>query len=141
MGRWSNFDRRLGPASVHDRIYPQWSFYGTAKRKKAQHPGDHGRRHRLDDKNKFLPTVHGFDEFFGNLAYNLRSDPFERADESAMPFQTSNQLFFIVPAQAVVARWLSTFKDFPPRQKPSSFNVDDVVRKLADAAARGLDGI
>jgi len=54
-----------------------------------------------------------------------------------MPFQTSNQLFFIVPAQAVVARWLGTFKDFPPRQKPSSFNVDDVVRKLEDAAAKG----
>ena len=70
-------------------------------------------------------------------AYNLRSDPFERADESAKPFETSNQLFFIVPAQAVVARWLGTFKDFPPRQKPSSFNVDDVLRKLEDAAAKG----
>ena len=54
-----------------------------------------------------------------------------------MPFQTSNQLFFIVPAQAVVARWLATFKDFPPRQKPSSFNVDDVLRNLEDAAAKG----
>jgi hypothetical protein len=31
-----------------------------------------------------------------------------------MPFQTPNQLFFIVPAQAVVARWLSSFKEFPP---------------------------
>jgi arylsulfatase len=68
---------------------------------------------------------------------NLRNDPFERADESAMPFQTSNQLFFIVPAQAVVAKWLSTFKEFPPRQKSASFNVDAVVEKIMDAAAKG----
>ena len=70
-------------------------------------------------------------------AYNLRNDPFERADESGMPFQTSNQLYFIVPAQAVVARWLSSFKEFPPRQKSASFNVDDVVEKIMDAAAKG----
>lgn len=70
-------------------------------------------------------------------AYNVRSDPFERADESAMPFQTSNQLFFVVPAQAVVARWLSTFKEFPPRQTPASFNVDAVVEKIMSAAAQG----
>jgi hypothetical protein len=68
--------------------------------------------------------------------YNLRSDPFERADESAMPFNT-NQLYFLVPAQAVVSRWLSTFKEFPPRQKSASFNVDDVVDKIMDAAAKG----
>ena len=70
-------------------------------------------------------------------AYNLRSDPFERADESGMQFQTSNQLYFIVPAQAVVARWLESFKEFPPRQKSASFNVDDVVEKIMDAAAKG----
>jgi len=70
-------------------------------------------------------------------AYNLRSDPFERADESAMPFETSNQLYYIVPAQAVVAKWLSSFKEFPPRQKSASFNVDAVVEKIMDAAAKG----
>ena len=37
-------------------------------------------------------------------AYHLRSDPFERADESAMTFQTSNQPFFLVPTRAVVAK-------------------------------------
>jgi len=42
-----------------------------------------------------------------------------------------------VPGQAVIANWLSTFKDFPPRQKPASFNVDDVIEKLRDAAAHG----
>jgi arylsulfatase A-like enzyme len=54
------------------------------------------------------------------LVFNLRSDPFERADESAMIFETSNQLYFIVPAQAVVSKWLETFKEFPSRQRPAS---------------------
>ena len=70
-------------------------------------------------------------------AYNLRSDPFERADESAMPFETSNQLYYLVPAQAVVAKWLQSFKEFPPRQKSASFNVDAVVDSIMDAAAKG----
>ena len=64
------------------------------------------------------------------LIFNVRSDPFERADESMMPLETSNQLYFIVPCQAVVGKLLETFKEFPPRQKPSSFNVDAVVEKL-----------
>jgi arylsulfatase len=38
--------------------------------------------------------------------------------------------FVIVPAQAVVARWLESFKEFPIRQKPASFNLDEVMQKL-----------
>jgi arylsulfatase A-like enzyme len=68
------------------------------------------------------------------LVFNLRSDPFERADESAEPFETSNQLYFTVPGQAVVAKWLESFKEFPPRQKPASFNIDEVIRTMEDAS-------
>ncbi|WP_313159593.1 arylsulfatase [Stenotrophomonas sp.] len=70
-------------------------------------------------------------------AYNLRSDPFERADESGLPFETSNQLYYLVPAQAVVGKWLQSFKEFPPRQKSASFNVDAVVEKIMDGALKG----
>ena len=70
-------------------------------------------------------------------AYNLRSDPFERADESGLPFETSNQLYYLVPAQAVVGKWLQSFKEFPPRQKSASFNVDAVVEKIMDGASKG----
>lgn len=31
-----------------------------------------------------------------------------------------------------VAQWLSSFKDFPPRQKPASFNLDEVMRKMSE---------
>ncbi|MGH8071421.1 MAG: arylsulfatase [Candidatus Entotheonellia bacterium] len=64
--------------------------------------------------------------------FNLRSDPFERGDEGIFPMATG-QMFFFVPAQAVVAQWLETFKQFPPRQRPASFNIDEVMRKLMPA--------
>ena len=50
--------------------------------------------------------------------YNLRSDPFERADESMdYAHWRVDHVFALVPAQAFVGQWLSSFKDFPPRQK------------------------
>jgi arylsulfatase len=66
-----------------------------------------------------------------------QKEPFERADESGSQFQTANQLYFIAPGQAVVAKWLSSFKEVPPRQKPARFNVDAVLEKIASAAAQG----
>jgi hypothetical protein len=42
----------------------------------------------------------------------------------------ARRAFLVVPAQAVVNQWLTTFKDYPPRQKPASFNLDEVMRKL-----------
>ena len=50
-----------------------------------------------------------------------------------MPFETSNQLYFTVPGQAVVAKWLESFKEFPPRQKPASFNIDEVMQKMTES--------
>jgi hypothetical protein len=38
-----------------------------------------------------------------------------------------------VPAQAVVAKWLQSFKEFPIRQKPASFNLDDVMSTLQES--------
>jgi hypothetical protein len=40
--------------------------------------------------------------------------------------------FWLVPAQAYVARWLESFKDFPPRQKPASFSIDEVMKRLEE---------
>jgi arylsulfatase A-like enzyme len=64
--------------------------------------------------------------------YDLRADPFEQGDES-MEYDkwVSERMFLLVPSQAVVRQWLATFKDFPIRQTPASFNLDEVMRKLA----------
>jgi arylsulfatase len=64
--------------------------------------------------------------------YNLRSDPFERADEDATMFYdkwVADRSFLLVPAQAMVGEFLKTFAEFPPRQKPASFNIDQALEK------------
>ena len=65
--------------------------------------------------------------------FNLRMDPFERADTDANGYDNwrIRQLFTLVPSQTVVAGFLATFKDFPPRQKPAKFNVEDVISTLS----------
>jgi arylsulfatase len=66
--------------------------------------------------------------------YNLRSDPFERGPEGQLyAGWMAERVFLIVPAQALAAQWLATFKEFPPRQKPASFNLDEVMRKMSEA--------
>jgi arylsulfatase len=65
------------------------------------------------------------------LIYNLRADPFERGDESfEYDKWMADRAFMLVPAQAIVAQWLASFKEFPIRQKPASFNLDEVMRKM-----------
>ena len=67
--------------------------------------------------------------------YNLRTDPFERADITSNTYWnwTLERAFLFVPAQAFVAQFVATFKDFPPRQKPSSFSVDQIMKQLENA--------
>jgi arylsulfatase A-like enzyme len=67
------------------------------------------------------------------LLVNLRMDPFERAqEEHAMGYDRwfLEHAFAIAPAAAYVGKWLESFKEFPPRQKPGSFNLDNVMEKL-----------
>jgi arylsulfatase A-like enzyme len=74
-----------------------------------------------------------FVELRAPLLTNLRMDPFERArQEDAMGFQRwyIERMFAIAPAAAYVARWLQSFKEFPPRQKPGSFNLNHVMEKV-----------
>ena len=68
---------------------------------------------------------------------NLRMDPFERAEhENAMGFQRwyLERMFTIAPAGAHVGQWLQSFRDFPPRQKPGSFNLDRVMEAVSRPA-------
>ena len=45
-----------------------------------------------------------------------------------------DRIFLIVPAQAAVAQAVEEFREFPPRQKPASFNLDRVLEKLQEIA-------
>ena len=40
-----------------------------------------------------------------------------------------DRAFLLVPAQAIVGEFLKTFKEFPPRQKPASFSIDQALEK------------
>jgi arylsulfatase len=63
--------------------------------------------------------------------FNLRSDPFERGDES---FKYADwkleHLFAMYASQAIIGEWLSSFKEFPPRQKSASFSIDQIVEAM-----------
>ncbi len=68
--------------------------------------------------------------------FNLRRDPFERADENSNTYWdwVLNHAFVLVPAQAYVAEQLQSLAEFPPRQKPASFNLDRVLEQLQHGA-------
>ena len=74
-----------------------------------------------------------FVELRAPLLTNLRMDPFERArEENAMGYQRwyLDRMFMIAPAGAYVGRWLQSFREFPPRQKPGSFNLERVMEAV-----------
>ena len=64
--------------------------------------------------------------------FNLRSDPFERADHEGLgyPRWRFERAFLLVPAQQYVGKFLATFKEFPPSQKAGSFSLDQVLKTL-----------
>ena len=69
--------------------------------------------------------------------FNLRMDPYGRAQITSNAFYDwmFHHIFLLVPAQALVAEFLSTFKEFPPRQKAASFSLDQVIEKMTAASA------
>ena len=72
--------------------------------------------------------------------FNLRRDPFERADENANSYWDwlLEHAFVIYPMQALAAEQAQSFRDFPPRQKPAAFNLDAVMERLQAANDGGL---
>jgi arylsulfatase len=71
--------------------------------------------------------------------YNLRMDPFERADLTSNTYYDwfIDQAYLIFAATTVVAEFLQTFEAFPPRQRAASFTIDQVVEKLEVALTAG----
>ncbi len=71
--------------------------------------------------------------------FNLRTDPFERADITSNTYWdwVLDRAFLVVPAQAVVAEFLQTFIAFPPRQKAASFAMDQVMARMEAAITAG----
>ncbi|MFZ4677427.1 MAG: arylsulfatase [Nodosilinea sp.] len=81
----------------------------------------------------FHVWVQPFEELRAPLVTNLRMDPFELAQDIGMDYTRwfLEHMFMIAPAAAGVARWLQSFREFPPRQKPGSFNLDRVMEAVS----------
>ncbi|MBN9682974.1 MULTISPECIES: arylsulfatase [unclassified Corallococcus] len=70
------------------------------------------------------------------LIIDLRADPLERSmDSVGYSAWMLDRAFVLVPAQALVGRFLATFQEFPSRQHPASFSIDQVMAKMENGAA------
>ena len=83
--------------------------------------------------------AHGFDVWQEPLItlrvpklFCLRTDPYERADHEAEMYNMwrFERLYLLLPGAAYVGQHLQTFKEFPPRQAPASFNLDAILESL-----------
>jgi arylsulfatase len=82
---------------------------------------------------------HGFDVWQDPMItlrvpklFDLKADPFERADKEGMGYARwrIDRIYLLVPAQAFVTRYIQSLVEFPPRQRPGSFNLESVLQKL-----------
>jgi arylsulfatase A-like enzyme len=71
--------------------------------------------------------------------FNLRRDPFERADDNSNTYWdwVISHIYLLYGMQALVAQQIEDFVKFPPRQKPASFNLDAVMLQLTEASGGG----
>jgi len=69
--------------------------------------------------------------------FNLRRDPFERADENSNTYYDwiISHAYLVYGLQDLVAQQIENFIKFPPRTKPAAFNLDEVMRHLEEANA------
>ena len=64
--------------------------------------------------------------------FNLRTDPYERADSTSNTYYDwlLDRAYLLMAAQSLVKEFLLTFVKHPPRQKAASFTVDQAMEKL-----------
>jgi arylsulfatase A-like enzyme len=68
------------------------------------------------------------------LYFNLRMDPYERAQITSNSYYawTLHKVYLLYGAQTIAGEFIATLKDFPPRQKPQSFNLDQIMERLKE---------
>jgi len=70
--------------------------------------------------------------------FNLRTDPFERADVTSNTYWDwfLDRDYVALYGTAITTQFLQTFREFPPRQEAASFTIDQAVERLHAALAR-----
>jgi arylsulfatase len=71
--------------------------------------------------------------------FNLRTDPFERADITSNTYWdwVIDNIYLVLAGTAVMTEFLATFEEFPPRQKAPSFSIDQAVAKFESVLTSG----
>lgn len=79
-----------------------------------------------------------FTELRVPLLFNLRRDPFERAQHNANTYNDwfLDRAYVLVPLQQLAAKFLLTMKDYPPSQTPGSFNLEK-IQKMIESSSSG----
>ena len=69
--------------------------------------------------------------------FNLRTDPYERADVTSNTYYDwlLDHAWAVIPAQAFVARMMTSIQEFPPRQEPADFSITSMMAKLKSGIA------
>ncbi|MGH8785505.1 MAG: arylsulfatase [Cupriavidus necator] len=69
--------------------------------------------------------------------FNLRMDPYERADIVSDQYYdwVGKNAYLLAYGVSRVAPFLQTFKEYPPAQRPSSFSIDQMVEALEKSMA------
>jgi arylsulfatase len=127
----------LGPALRGQAAWPRHEFiYWTDDGSVAALRYDNWKITFLEQEGEGLEVWQKpFTQLRAPKLTNLRMDPFERAEEEhAIGYQRwyLEHMFVIAPAGAYVGQWLQSFKEFPPRQKPGSFNLDRVMEAVME---------
>jgi arylsulfatase len=70
------------------------------------------------------------------LLFNLRRDPFERAQHNSNTYNDwfLDRVFVLVPLQTMAAQFLKTMQEYPPSQTPGSFNLTKIEEQLRKTA-------
>jgi hypothetical protein len=67
------------------------------------------------------------------MLVNLRGDPFENAEISGDIYYQkwrADRLYALAPAGALIAQYMQTITEFPPRQSPESWSPGAIIDKL-----------
>ena len=81
----------------------------------------------------------GYEELRAPMLCNLRMDPFERAEDEGIGYDQwwIDHMFVFASGAGYVGQWLQSFREFPPRMKPGSFNLDRVMESVTTQKGSG----
>jgi len=73
------------------------------------------------------------------LLFNLRRDPFEKAQIDANVYHDwfLDRPYVIVPMQQIAGKFFQTLKEYPPSQLPGSFNLEKIQKQIEAGASGG----